>query len=34
MLRASTASPTGVPVAWHSTSDTDSGADPRRRVRL
>lgn len=28
MPRASTASPTGVPVAWHSTSDTDSGATP------
>ncbi len=28
MLRTSTASPTGVPVAWHSTSDTVSGATP------
>lgn len=28
MARASTASPTGVPVAWHSTSPTDSGATP------
>ncbi|SCF61410.1 hypothetical protein GA0115254_107216 [Streptomyces sp. Ncost-T10-10d] len=28
MPRASTASPTGVPVAWHSTSDTVSGAMP------
>ncbi len=28
MLRTSTASPTGVPVAWHSTSETVSGATP------
>ena len=32
MLRASTASPTCVPVAWHSTRDTVLGREPGRRV--